>query len=171
MSATAQIQSPPGTNTAPSNTWYAYKTSTGDFGLAMIGHLPADSVQAIEVGTADTLGELASQGATDIARALEQLGITTSLWTQLVGQLDSGAVEHNPSFVQVGPNGPSASKGASTKIGSSAIPSNIIPTPSLGLPTGDILGILGNLQTWKGLGLVLAGAAILIFAAVEILKL
>jgi hypothetical protein len=32
---------------------------------------------------------------------------------------------------------------------------------------GNLLGILGNLSLWKGLGLVIAGAAILIFAALE----
>lgn len=168
MATATPSVTPPGVDMAPADVWYAYKTSSGDYGLAKGGFVPHDAIRSVVAGTGATLGALASNFPTEISAALKELGVPGKLWTQLIAQLDVGAVLRNPNFVQVGPKGPSSDK--STSIGSSAVPSNILPSPSIPSPS-SILGVLGDLAFWKGIGLVLAGVGILVIAALEIKKL
>lgn len=160
--------------TAGPDTWFAYKTPDGLFGLAKVGALPANAARTIEVGTNKTLAGLVQDTASagTISHALvDTLRIPGKLWVTLIGQLDAGAVLHNPAFVEVGPKADASGQvpvtsDAPTAIGSEAVSSPIIPEPTIG--GVKILGVLGNLDFWKGIGLVLAGAAILIIAALEL---
>jgi hypothetical protein len=55
--------------------------------------------------------------------------------------------------------------------GSEAVSANVIPSPSISNPLGSIFGIFTTLAFWKGIGLVLAGAAVIVFAALEFRKM
>jgi hypothetical protein len=163
--------------TASPDTWFAYKTADGLFGLAKVGSLPANAARTVEVGTSKTLAGLVQDTAMSgaISHALvNTLRIPGKLWVTLIGQLDAGAVLHDPSFVEVGPTAGSTGQvpvksDAPTGIGSEAVSSPIIPSPNIG--GVSIVGVLGNLDFWKGIGLVLAGAAILIIAGLELRSL
>lgn len=69
-----------------------------------------------------------------------------------------------PSGIKPGQNAPGFKKSGD------ATPTNIVPNLSLpSLP--NIFGVFATLDFWKGLGLVLAGAAIIVFAALEFKKM
>ena len=65
--------------------------------------------------------------------------------------------------------------------GSEAVPVNVIPSPidpsagtggHISVPSlSSIFGFLGQLSFWKGIGLVIAGGGILVFAALELRKI
>lgn len=63
---------------------------------------------------------------------------------------------------------PTASSG---KTPVSTTPSGDVQSAGPNITAPSLLSLFGNLSLWKGVGLVLAGAAILVFAALELRKL
>lgn len=63
---------------------------------------------------------------------------------------------------------PTASSGTTPV---STTPSGDVQSAGASITAPSLLSLFGNLSLWKGVGLVLAGAAILVFAALELRKL
>jgi hypothetical protein len=96
---------------------------------------------------------------------------STKLTNALIGALDSGGLNSGQP-VMYSANG-TASSGTAPP-GSDVTPVNNVANAlgnaagNISLPSvGGIFGVFASLGFWKGIGLVLAGAAILVFAAIE----
>ena len=156
---------PGNTASIPANGWWAVQSSNGAIGVQKGAKPPTNSIKAVYVGAADTLSSLVEHFSTGLAGAIGDIGGSASQQSTLVGELDNGAsIGGAKSWLFVGPNN-SASSDAPVTSNSEAVAANVIPSPSL--PSVSILGVLGNISLWKGLGLVIAGFAILIFAGIE----
>lgn len=170
------------------NWWYAYNTNDGSYGIARSTAVPGNAVNGIFIGEAKNLIDLATHDAGKISDALRNMGTPAKLQSALIAQLDTGAILHNPSFIQAGKPAkgdtsgqPSVTSDKPTAIGSSAVPVNVVPSPidpSVGNSNllsslsgiSSFFSLIGSLQFWKGIGLVLAGALILIFAGVMVVR-
>lgn len=169
----------------PGKGWWAYRSDSGAFGIRQ-GRPGIHQSHNIYLGQADTLVQLAQDMAErahetghpwSINDALIRLGMPASWLAALITQLDAGAILRNPSYIEFSGKGsrPTVHSDKSTKVGSEAVPTNVLPSPippdvgnsHLG-GLGSIFGFLGSLQFWKGIGLVLGGVLILIFAALEL---
>jgi hypothetical protein len=101
-------------------------------------------------------------------------GLNKNVQAALIGALDSGGLK-NGQPVMYGPNG-QTKKGTQAgntppKTGDVVAVSPSLPDPAptgISLPSvSSLFGVFASMGFWKGIGLVLAGAAILIFAAIE----
>ena len=95
--------------------------------------------------------------------------LSKNVQAALIGALDSGGLK-NGQPVMYSHNGVPAS-GVPAKSGDVLAVSPSLPDPAptgISLPSvGSIFGVFTSLGFWKGIGLVLAGAAIIVFAAIE----
>lgn len=117
----------------------------------------------------------------DFTQTTAGIGRWTSALANLPGQLDaaltaeidSGVLGLQGQPVLLDSSGRPAG-GSDGAIGSEADPVNIIPSPipatagNSHLSVPSLTSLFGNLSLWKGVGLVLAGAGLLIFAAMQL---
>ncbi len=164
--------------------WYAVRDTNGAIGLQSTPP-GGNALKSIAIGEANTLNDLVANFSTKLATALGQIGGTASQQASLIAELDSGAALNGAKrFLYVGPSSTPGGKGANgvssdapTKIGSEAVGTSVIPGTTgivnalSNISAGSFLGVLANLGFWKGIGLVLAGVLILVFAALELRKL
>lgn len=171
-------------STAPD--WLVGRDARGNIFLFRQG---ATNAQGQDVGIGNlthyaNLGSDINKAGAELGKALTELGATSSQVATVIQSIDVGAIEQGKGFVEVprfqqpGETLPSMGQAPSS---SSAVPTNILPSPippSVGNQGGGVLGslgsifsglaVFGDLGFWKGIGLVLAGAGLLIFAALEI---
>lgn len=158
----------------PANSWWAVKTSNGAIGLQKGAAPPSNSVGAEWVGAADTLSELVTKHSTSVAADIRFIGGDAKQVASLITQLDAGSILNgSKSYVYVGSKADkySVSSDVSTKVGSEAVGTSLIPGTSgivNSLSNISLSSLFGSMSFWKGIGLVLAGAAVLIFAALQL---
>lgn len=158
-----------------SDLWYAYATPAGHYGLARGSAMPAASAgyRWSQIGPASSLADLVAKFPGQLWSHLRALGMPASYDPALIAQLDAGSVLHGSgtNYVEIGVDKqgqPSPHANTGTTIGSEAVDAGInVPTPKL----PNIFGVFATLGFWKGIGLVLAGAAIIVFAALEFRKM
>jgi hypothetical protein len=185
-------------NTAPSafapgllstpELWYAFRTAEGSFGLAKASQLPQTTVARSPISTAGTLADLVATAPMRLWTALHAVGITPPAVTALGQEFDNSNVG-GTSIIQANPATPSeiatgitrptvqSGSGDPAHTGSEAVGTSLVPGTSgivnslSGLSIPSPFAVFGNMSFWKGIGLVLAGALILVFAALELRKL
>lgn len=170
-------ESPPG--------WWVVRDTNGAVGL-QAAKPAGNALKSVFIGSADTLNELVTNFSTAISNAIGSIGATPKQQATLIAELDSGAAINGAKrWLYVGNATPSGgtpgqlpvTSDAPTKIGSEAVGTSVIPGTTgivnaiSNISPPNILGVLGNLGLWKGIGLVLAGVLILVFAGLELRKL
>jgi hypothetical protein len=154
-------------------------TGNGEFSAKYIGALSTDPTADMQAGL-----QTSSVPRWFIDRmnaAIRAAGATGKQQATYMSLIDHGI----GTSAVIAPNG-SVTAGA-TKTGSGAIPASSLSGASNATRTAitsaantvsgafsgafSFLGFLGSLSFWKGLGLIIGGAAILVFAALEFRKL
>lgn len=169
----------PGQSTPTKTGWHLVGFQNGDTAIVrwnghnwVWGSLTApDSPVSGFTYLGSTVEDVLSSGR--FSQALD--GLPTKISTELISAADHGlfGLKGQPVLFDSNAN----PVGNSGTTGSEANPVNVIPSPidpnvgNSNLSLGSIFGFLGSVQFWKGIGLVLAGAGVLIFAALEFRKL
>lgn len=128
-----------------------------------------DSVTYLGASIADF-----TQNTAGIRRWVNAIGqLPADVQTAMMKEIDVGVLGLQGQPVLVDATG-APTGGSSGSVGSEATPVNIIPSPipptagNSHLSVPSLTSLFGNLSLWKGIGLVLAGAGLLIFAALQL---
>lgn len=115
-----------------------------------------------------TIDAIGSDTAT-LWQALNHVSPAAAL--AVVASLDNGTLSlGQPVLWQTDKTG--AVTGTSNVPGNEANPTNIVPSPTISTPSiFSSLAVFGTLAFWKGIGLVLAGVLVLVFAGLELRRL
>lgn len=90
--------------------------------------------------------------------------------TSLVG-LDTTTNKGNTTQLLVNTNGVATASSGKRKVSTTPSGDATSAGADAVLPSVSILGVLGNLAFWKGIGLVIAGGLLALFVGLEVLKL
>ena len=107
---------------------------------------------------------------TALSDALGWLKVNANQSATIIQSVDAGAIMQGGNYVAVGTDqqpGQTLPNQGQSSSGSEATSAGI-NLPGVNLPS--LTGLFGNLSLWKGVGLVLAGVLILVFAALELKK-
>lgn len=156
--------------------WYALKFDNGTVGLQKIQSskaLPSNVIERKYIGTYSlSFPDLVNPKKVLLSpvAAITQLGATAKQRVSLIAQLDAGAGQDaETQWLYIGPGSkPQITSNVDTSLRGDVTDVSI-SLPKVHLP--EAWKLFTSMAFWKGLGLVLAGAGILIFAAVEISKL
>ena len=125
-------------------------------------------------------GTYATLQGTTISETLAKVGATAAQSNPVMQALDDAEMQANGLLVAISPTGNENQPGQASTIAGAAPTQSAggdvqgvgVTAQSVGLPSvGSIFGFLATLGFWKGIGLVLAGVLIIIFAALELRKL
>jgi hypothetical protein len=156
--------------------WHLLTFENGDVAVARFdpqsgefvwGGLTAPGSPIVSVSwLGSTVTDIASHISTwwDSAIANVPGGAGSQTAIALVSSLDNGTLSQGQPVIY-NTSGTTVT-GTTNQAGSEATATTIIPSPSISTP--GILTALGSLSFWKGIGLVLAGVLILVFAGLEL---
>jgi hypothetical protein len=169
-----------GVQTGPANAWWMIKMANGSIGLVK-GNPPANTIQQIYIGTANTFADLENNHAQALGNAQGQIGASSKQLLAFIDQIDHGAGLSNLSWLFVGPDtgGNSVSSNVSTQYGSEAQGTSLIPGTSGLVNSLSNLGSLPNIlsgiwqfltagSTWVRILEYIGGAALIFLAIKEL---